>query len=217
MHDYSLPYRFRRRQHQTCMRKRPAGFFAIAVVFTPFLCAQQSDEPLSVKDKWHNFVSETVNPLVVGAGFFNAGMSHVTNSAPKYGTDSGAFAARFGASTADIASQNFFGDFLFASAFHENPRYMRRGPRYGFWSRVGYAISRAVVIRSDTGADTFNWSNVLGSGVSAGLSNAYYPPVSRSGRTTLRHFGNSVLGAGLGNLAPEFWPDFRDKFFKRHH
>ena len=187
------------------------------MLLTPLLCAQQSDEPLSVKDKWHNFVHETVNPLVLGAGFFNAGMSHLTNSAPKYGTDSGAFAARFGASTADIASQNFFGDFLFASAFHENPKYVRRGPQYGFWSRLGYAISRAVVIRSDTGANTFNWSNVLGTGVSASLSNAYYPPASRSAGATLWHFGNGVLGAGLGNLAPEFWPDFRDKFFRRRH
>ncbi len=199
------------------MRIRTAGVLAIAIFFTPLLRAQQSDEPLSVNDKWHNFVNETVNPLVLGAGFFNAGISHLTNSAPKYGTDSGAFAARFGASMADIASQNFFGDFLFASAFHENPRYVRRGPRYGFWSRLGYAISRAVVIRSDTGANTFNWSNVLGTGVSAGLSNAYYPPASRNARATLWHFGNGVLGAGLGNLAPEFWPDFRDKFFRRHH
>jgi hypothetical protein len=199
------------------MHKRAAGFLTIATLFTPLLCAQQNDEPLSVRDKWHNFVHETVNPLLVGAGFFNAGVSRVTNSAPKYGTDSGAFAARFGASTADIASQNFFGDFLFASAFHENPRYLRRGPQYGFWSRVGYAISRAVVIRSDTGADTFNWSNVLGSATSAGLANTYYPPASRGARPTLWHFGNSVLGAGFGNLAPEFWPDFRDKFFKHHH
>ena len=33
-----------------------------------------------------------------------------------------------GASLGDIISQNFFADFLLASAFHEDTRYVRRGP-----------------------------------------------------------------------------------------
>jgi hypothetical protein len=84
------------------------------------------------------------------------------------------------------------------------------------WSRVGYAISRAVVIRTDTGGSSFNWSNTLGSAMSAGLSNAYYPPPSRTGGAMLIHFVSSVAGAGFANLAPEFWPDFKQKVFKRH-
>jgi hypothetical protein len=62
-------------------------------------------------------VAETVNPLTLGGGVFNAGLSHLTNSDPRYGTDSAAFAQRFGASAADITTQNFFGDCLLASAF----------------------------------------------------------------------------------------------------
>jgi hypothetical protein len=172
--------------------------------------------PLSTAGKRHNFVDETVSPLTLGAGVFNGGLSHITNSDPRYGTDSAAFAQRFGASVADIATQNFFGDFLLASVFHEDPRYIHRGAQYHMWSRVGYAISRAVVIRTDAGGSSFNWSNTLGSAMSAGLSNAYYPPASRTGGAMVIHFVSSVAGAGFANLAPEFWPDFKQKVFKRH-
>jgi hypothetical protein len=171
---------------------------------------------LSVAGKWHNFVAETVSPLTLGAGIFNAGFSHLTNSDPRYGTDSEAFAQRFGASIADIATQNFFGDFVLASAFHEDSRYVRKGVPYSKWSRFVYAVSRAVIIRTDAGGTSFNWSNVLGTAMSAGLSNAYYPAPSRTGGAMIIHFVTSVAGAGFANLAPEFWPDFKKKVFKRH-
>jgi hypothetical protein len=171
----------------------------------------------STAQKWKHFVDETVSPMTLGAGVFNAGFSQLTRSDPRYGSDREAFAQRFGASVADVGTQNFFGDFLLASALHEDPRYIRRGAQYGgTWARVGYAISRAVIIRRDVGGNTFNWSNVLGTAMSAGLSNAYYPPPSRTGGATIIHFVTSVAGAGLANLAPEFWPDFKQKVLKRH-
>ncbi len=191
---------------------------AIATLtFQAVLVYGQQPDPLSTAGKWKNFVDETVSPITIGAGIFNGGFSHVTQSDPRYGNDSGAFAERFGASVADIATQNFFGDFLLASAFHEDPRYVRRGPQYGgIWSRAIYAISRAVLIPRDTDGTTFNWSNVLGTAMSVGLSNAYYPSPSRTSGAMAIHWATSVAGGGFANLAPEFWPDFKQKVFKRH-
>ena len=177
----------------------------------------QQPTSLSTAEKWKNFVDETVSPITIGGGIFNGGFSHLTQSDPRYGKDSEAFAQRFAASVADIATQNFFGDFLLASALHEDPRYMRRGPQYGgIWSRTLYAISRAVIISRDAGGTTFNWSNVLGTAMSAGLSNAYYPSLSRTSGAMAIHWATSVAGGGFANLAPEFWPDFKQKVFKRH-
>jgi hypothetical protein len=169
------------------------------------------------QEKWNYFVHETVSPLTFGGGTFNAAVSQVTNTAPRYGVDGAAFGERFGASIADITSQNFFGDFVVASAFHEDPRYLREGQEYGFWHRVGYALSRAVVIRKDSGGDTFNLDNVIGSAASTGFSNLYYPPASRNSRGMVLHFGSDVADNGFVNLAPEFWPDFRDWLLRRHH
>jgi len=54
------------------------------------------------------------------------------------------------------------------------------------WPRIGYAISRAMIARADSGEATFNWADVVGCAMSAGLSNAYYPPVSRTASASNR-------------------------------
>ena len=101
---------------------------------------------------------------------------------------------RFGASVTDIASQNFFGDFVLASAFHEDPRYVRKGPTYGLWPRVGYAVSRSIIIRTHVGGTSFNWSNVLGTAMSAGSrSDAVVMLPSSASVTRLRNWQNSIL------------------------
>ena len=171
----------------------------------------------SVREHWHLFMHETFSPLTAAGTVFNAAFSQVTNSDPRYGTNAIAFGQRVGASAADIVSQNFFGDFLVASALHEDPRYIRRGERYGFWDRFRYAISRAFVIRTDSGRSSFNWDNLLGSAAGAGFSNLYHPPASRTSSATLIHFGTNIADSGFINLAPEFWPDFHPKLLRRFH
>jgi hypothetical protein len=169
----------------------------------------------SLDEKWDFFIAETAAPFTLGAGALNATVSQVTRSAPLYGRHWKAYPKRFGASVGDIVSQNFFGDFLLASAFHEDTRYVREGPSHTLRHRVAYAISRAVVTRKDSGDRTFNWANVLGTAMSAGLSNAYYPPISRTPRETVTNWSTSVAGSGMANLMPEFWPDFRQWIKRR--
>lgn len=173
--------------------------------------------PLSVSDKWENFKSETVAPLTLAAGAFNAAVSQVTRTTPLYGPDLWpAYPERFGASVADIASQNFWGDFVFASALREDPRYYRLGESHKLLPHIGYAISRSVITRTDSGQTSFNWSNVIGTAVAAGMSNVYYPPASRTPRHTADNWMSSVVGSGFAKLLPEFLPDFK-RWAKRHH
>jgi hypothetical protein len=145
--------------------------------------------PVTVEQKWQFFLQET---------------------------GSMAMAKRFGAASVDNVTQNFFSDFVMASLLHEDTKYRRRGEQYGFRARVGYAISRAVVTRTDTGASTVNWSNLTGTALSVGLSNAYYPARSRNLNATAINWGASASGVGFANLFPEFLPDFK-RWLKRHH
>src|SRR6516165_12169141 len=75
----------------------------------------QSAPMASTREKWDTFVRETASPMTFGGGAFNATFSQLTNSDPQYGVDNVAYAERIAASIADIASQNFFGDFVVAS------------------------------------------------------------------------------------------------------
>lgn len=172
----------------------------------------------SVSEKWNFFVSETLTPLTLVAAGPDAIVSQMTRSAPLYGKHfwrRDAFLKRLGATVGDDVSQNFFSDFVLASAFHEDTRYVRRGHASGTWPRIGYAISRAVVTRTDSGDTTFNWSNVAGCAMSAGLSNAYYPRGSRTAGVAAVNWGTNVAGAGLSNLMPEFGSDV-GRWMKRH-
>lgn len=174
------------------------------------------DALITAKQKWDFFVQETFTPFVIVASAATAGESQITNSDPRYGVGSIAMAKRFAAASVDNVTQNFFSDFVMGSVLHEDNKYRRRGEQYGFWHRVGYAISRSVITRKDTGGSTVNWSNFTGSALSVGLSNAYYPVRSRTLGATAINWGSSAGGVGFGNLFPEFLPDFK-RFLKRLH
>jgi hypothetical protein len=176
---------------------------------------QQKVTPLTVKQKFGLFAKETFDPFTVVSSAAGAALSQIDNDDPKYGHGGGPYAQRFGAAIADVTTQNFFSDAVMASLLHEDPRYFRRGPEFGTWYRVGYALSRVVITRTDAGKQTFNYSGMLGMGLGIGLSNAYYPDSSVNGEEVATRFGTSLIASALGNLLPEFWPDVHQKFFHR--
>ena len=104
-------------------------------------------EQPSVSEKWDFFVSETATPFTLVAAGLDATASQLTRSAPLYGRHfwgNDAFPKRMDATLGDDTSENFFADFVLASALHEDTRYIRKGPSRGMWPRIGYALSRAV-------------------------------------------------------------------------
>ena len=111
----------------------------------------QKVPPLTAKQKYLLFAKETFDPFTVASAAVGAALSQLHNDDPKYGKGSGPYAQRFGAAVADITTQNFFQDAVLASILHEDPRYFRRGPEFGVWYRVGYALSRVLVTRTDAG------------------------------------------------------------------
>jgi hypothetical protein len=78
---------------------------------------------------------------------------------------------------------------------------------------MGYAMSRAVVTQNDAGANTFNISEVVGSGIAAGLSNLYYPASDRSFSNTADRWGVNVGVDAVTFIVREFWPDINHAFF----
>lgn len=176
---------------------------------------RQTVAPLTVKQKFALFAKETFDPYTVAASAAGAALSQIDNDDPKYGHGAGPYAQRFGAAVADVTTQNFFSDAVLASLLHEDPRYFRRGPEFGVWYRVGYALSRVVVTRTDAGKQRFNFSGIFGMSMGIALSNAYYPDSSVNGEEVATRFGTSLIATALGNLLPEFWPDVHQKFFHR--
>jgi hypothetical protein len=97
---------------------------------------------------------------------------------------------------------------------HQDPRYFRRGKGTAL-SRVGYAASRVLIARKDTGGNTFNFSQVFGQLGQAGISLSYYPKEDRDVRGLLVGWAiNQAYNIGWNQLK-EFTPDL-GAFIKRH-
>jgi len=58
-------------------------------------------------------------------------------------------------------------------------QYPEFGTGSAFFHRLGYALSRVVVTKTDSGGTSFNYSEIVGNAFEAGLSNAYYPEQER--------------------------------------
>ena len=170
--------------------------------------------PLSTREK---FVLATHDSLTDYSSFLwtgiLAGQALALNSDPELGHGAAGYGRYYWRTFADGVSGSFFTEAIVPAITHEDPRYYTMG-QGGFFRRTGYAISRTFVTKTDSGGSSFNWSEIVGNGLEAGLSNAYYPPQERGLTQTARNFGTQMESAVLNHVFQEFWPDIRRKVFR---
>jgi hypothetical protein len=159
-----------------------------------------------------------------------AGISQATNSEPGFGQGAEGYGKRYGAYFADGTIENFFVGAIFPSMLRTDPRYFQSG-QGTFTHRTWYAVSRAVVTRSDSGRSVFNASEIFGSAVASAVSTySYHPhpgyhpvegmnvPYIASDRTlknTASVWGSQVGYDTITFVIKEFWPDVRRKLMKK--
>lgn len=173
--------------------------------------------PLTSRQKFSLFVKETIDPYTFFSAAMGAGLSQASNGTPQYGDGLASYSQRLGAAYVDMATQNFFSDAVLATVLHEDPRYDRMGPAHSIPRRIYYSLTRLIITRTDSGRARFNFSGVGGMALGIALSNAYYPGKSVSGSVTSGRFDSSMSSSALGNLLPEFWPDFKEKLDRWRH
>ncbi len=174
--------------------------------------ADQNICPLTAGQKAHVWLRKSYSPINAVAAAFDAAIWQATEprSEGGYGQGWDAYGSRFGAALANTESSRFFGSFLYPTLFREDPRYFREA-RGGAGHRLGYALSRVVVTRTDRGRRSFNFSQVLGAFTAAALTNAYYPEADQNVPRTMRAAGFNLLGAAGWNVVYEFGPDLLRK------
>jgi len=168
--------------------------------------------PESVKDKFKTATADSFDyssiwlPGVIAA--YNLG----TNQYPEFHQGAAGYARYFWHAAVDQTSENYMVEFIVPTITHEDSRYYTLG-RGGFMKRTRYALSRAVVTRTDSGRETFNFSEVFGAGGSAGLSALYYPSRERSFGNVGSQWGLDVGIDAASFVVKEFWPDINRKLF----
>ena len=171
--------------------------------------------PMSTREK---FVLAAHDSVVDYSSFtwagILAGQAMLLNSDPELGHGIAGYGRYYWRTFTDGVSGTFFTEAIVPSIAHEDPRYytMEQG---GFFRRTGYSISRAFLTKTDSGRTRFNFSEVVGNALEAGLSNAYYPPQERGLSQTATNWGTQMESAVLNHIFQEFWPDIRRNVFRR--
>lgn len=178
-----------------------------------FLTVENANQipPLSAKQKFKVVARSSFDYVEFPWYGFLAGISQAENSEPGYGQGAAGYGKRYGAAFADGTIENFWTSAILPSLLHEDPRFYELGEG-SFWHRTGYAMSRIFVTRTDSGHSQFNFSEIFGSAISAGISTyTYHPHADQTLGNTASVWGTQVAYDTLTIVVKEFWPDVRRK------
>jgi hypothetical protein len=168
--------------------------------------------PLNLRDKFWLATQDSFDySSFVSAGII-AGVSQANNSYPEFGHGGKAFGRYYWHAVADQAVGNYMTEAIVPALTHEDPRYYTLG-NGGFIKRTGYAVSRLLVTRTDSGSRTFNISEIVGNGAGAGISDTYYPGRERTWTKTGQKWLTQIALDGVFNILKEFWPDINQAIF----
>lgn len=168
--------------------------------------------PQSAKEKFITTSQDSFDYSSAVIPALLAGYSMGTKATPEFHQGMAGYGRYFWHAAVDQTSENYLVGFVVPVITREDSRYYTLG-RGGFIKRTGYALSRAVITRSDAGTSVFNYSEVVGAGASAGLSSLYYPSRERSLANTGTEWGLDVGIDAATFVFKEFWPDINHILF----
>ncbi len=174
-------------------------------------------KPLTVGQKFNLMWKSSIDPYTFTLAAVVSGIGQAKNSNAGYGQGAQGYFKRFGASYADTVDGNFWGNAVLTSAFHEDPRYFRKGEDFTATHRALYSASTAVWCRRDTGHWGPNYANVFGNIIAGGISNAYYPASDRGVGKTFTGALTVTAEGIIGSELEEFWPDIEAHFLRKRH
>ncbi len=174
--------------------------------------ADQHLPPQSVKEKFKTAMLDSFDYssfIFVGA---QAGVAQATNSYPEFGQGAKGYGRYYWHTLADAINENTWVEFIVPSLLHQDTRYYTLG-KGEFGKRIGYAFSRVVITRTDSGHRDFNYSEILGAGAFSGIANLYYPSGERTVTKTYQRWITNLCIDGGVFVFKEVWPDINNAVF----
>lgn len=156
--------------------------------------------PLTSKQKLSLSLHDAFDWSSFAAISLGAGAEQATNAFKGYGQGAAGYGKRWAALFADARVNDLLSHYVFASVFHQDPRYFYQGTGTKK-SRLVHALSYAFVARGDNGKAMPNYTYILGDLCSGALSNAYYPPANRGAKLVFTNAAIALAArAGQGVL-----------------
>ena len=159
--------------------------------------------PLTPKQKFQLAWRSTIDPVTfLGVGAL-AGFEQASGDFGGYGQGAEGYAKRYGAGYADAFVSTFIGSAILPSLLKQDPRYFYKGTGSA-GSRTLYALANAVICKGDNKRWQPNYSGILGSFASGGVSYLYYPASDRSAELLLQNTLIGIAESGVANVLQEF-------------
>jgi len=171
--------------------------------------------PMSPKDKLLIAGKDTFDYSALFVAGIQAGIAMNSKSYPEFHQGAAGYARYYWHTLADTTSENFFVGGLGPIVFKQDNRFYTLG-HGSFRKRSWYAITRVVVSRKDDGDPTFNFSEVIGSGASAGLSTLWYPKQYQTWTKVGQKWLTSDIIDGFNFWWKEWWPTANKYVFHTH-
>jgi hypothetical protein len=181
------------------------GYMTNRSIVFPDIATRQG--PLSVGEKAKLFVDQSISPAYITVSVLNSAVQQARDVPPGYGQGWDAYGDRFGSSMARASSNAFFTSFVIPSVLHQDPRFFPQS-NPTLWGSVKYSLRRIVITPTDSGGQTFNTSEIVGTLASETLANAYLPKAEQNGRKTGVRIGTDFAWKFAGNMFKNYWPTF---------
>ena len=170
--------------------------------------------PLTTKQKFTIAVKDSFDGTVVGLAGGFALLYQAQNAHRNFGQGMKGFAQYFAAAYGDQVIGNAMTEAIFPSLLKEDPRYFRQG-HGSVGHRIGYALTRVLITKTDAGGARFNFSEVVGNTVTAYIGNAYYP-LERKFSDNANRAVTAIGTDAIADVLKEFWPDVKNLIFRKH-
>jgi len=159
--------------------------------------------PMNTKQKFSLSARELFDPVTLLGVAATAGIQQANNSFAGYGQGAAGYGKRFAAALGDNVIGSLLSQAVFASMFHQDPRYFYQGSG-SVKSRLIHALSWAVIRRGDNGRPMPNYAFLLGDLTAGAISNLYYPPANRGAGLVFTNFGIDLAGRAGEAVFQEF-------------
>jgi hypothetical protein len=163
-------------------------------------------KPLRVKDKWLIAAHDVFDPTNFAIAGIFAGFHQASDAHPQFGQGVEGYSKYYVTAFMDQGIGNIMTEGVFATLFHEDPRYFRIGTG-SVHSRIGHAMKQIIITRTDSGGTRFNTSEFVGSAVATGLQNVYYD--DQNARQNVLNWGAAIGTDMFSDILKEFWPDIK--------
>ncbi len=159
--------------------------------------------PLPPKLKFKLALKSSFDVVNLGSALFLGGINQAARE-PDYRSGLIGYGERVGAVYVDGVTNIIFGGAVLPVLLHQDPRYFYEGTGSNKKTRFRHAILTPFICRGDNGKSQFNYSSIGGDFISAGISNAYYPPHDRGVGLVFQNVAISTAGRMVNALAQEF-------------